>query len=92
MRPKAAKYYKLQHSLVERLILYQLLLPIEIHLTLCGLQAKHRSTLASLLLQSCLIVVSLLARCAWNSGTASSDVTCSKAIFENTYSKGPIVL
>ena len=37
-----------------------LLLPIEIHLTLCGLQATHRS-LAGLLLQSCLVVVSLLA-------------------------------
>ena len=52
MQPKVAKYYKLQLSWIERLILYYLLLPIEIHLTLCGLQATHRSTLAGLLLQA----------------------------------------
>ena len=62
MRPKAAKYYKLQHSWIGRLILYSLVLPIEIHLTLCELYAMRRSTLAGLLLQNCLIVVSLLAR------------------------------
>ena len=62
MRPKDAKYYKLQYSWIGLLILYQLLLPIEIHLTLRGLQATHRSTLAGLLMQSCLIIDSLLAR------------------------------
>ena len=36
---------------------------IEIYLTLCGLQAAHRPTLAGLLLPSCLIVVSLWMVC-----------------------------
>ena len=100
MRPKVAKYYKLQITICslslippERFVLFfpyrgrigrsrrihiflqtpfdraaetilttLILLVIEIHLTLCGLQATHRSTLAGLRLQSYLIVIPLLAR------------------------------
>ena len=40
MRPKAAKYYKLQYSWIGRLILYWLLLPIDIHLTLVGFRRR----------------------------------------------------
>ena len=54
-----------------------LLLPNEIQLTLCELQATYRPTLAGLLLPSCLIVISLLSGVwsrVWNNGTASAYV------------------
>ena len=51
-----------------------ILLPIEIHMTLCGLKATYRPILAGLLLlQSCLIVVSLLGG-VQNAETIPADV------------------
>ena len=61
----------------------KLLLAMEIHVTVFGLQATHRPTLAGLLLQSCLIVVSLLGG-VWNSVTAHPQMS-SKAILETQY-------
>ena len=60
-----------------------LLLPIEVHVTLCGLEATLKPTL--LHPQRCLIVVSLLGR-VWNSGIAPADVhlQCGKAVIEDT--------
>ena len=51
----------------------KLLLPIEIHVAVCELQATHGPTIAGLLLQDCVIQVSLL-RGLWNSGAALADV------------------
>ena len=61
-----------------------LLLPIDIHLTLRGLQATHASILlAGLLLQSCLIGPSILGG-VWNSGAAPAEVHRGAAVpFEN---------
>ena len=53
--------------------LMKLLLPIEIHVPVCDLQATHRLTLTGLLLQNCVIQVSLL-RGVWNSGAAPAGV------------------
>ena len=53
--------------------LMRLLLPIEIHVAVCELQATHRPTIAGLLLQNCVIQVSLL-RGVWNSGAAPTGV------------------
>ena len=47
----------------------KLLLPIEIHVAVCELQATHTPTIAGLLLQNCTIQV-LLLRCWWNNGAA----------------------
>ena len=49
--------------------LMKLLLAIEIHAAVCDLQATHRPTITGLLLQNCVIQVSLL-RGVWNSGAA----------------------
>ena len=51
----------------------KLLLPNEIHSVVCELQATHRPTIAGLLLQNCVIQVSLL-RGMWNSGAAPAGV------------------
>ena len=57
-------------------------------LTLCGLQATHRSTLlAGLLLQNCLLVVSLLARWCVEQRHMSSDVKCAAMRFSKTFPK-----
>ena len=48
----------------------KLLLPIEIHVAVCDLQATHRHTITGLLLQNCAIKVSLLRGVVWNSGAA----------------------
>ena len=67
--------------------LMELLLPIEIHVAVCKLQATHRPTIAGLLLQNCVIQVSLL-RCLWNSGAALAGVHRGAAIdFGKQYSK-----
>ena len=50
-----------------------LLLPIEIHVAVCEFKATHRPTIAGLLLQNCVIQVSLL-RGMWNSGAALTGV------------------
>ena len=47
----------------------KLLLPIEIHVAVSDLQATHRPTIPGLLLQNCVIQVSLL-RGVWNSDAA----------------------
>ena len=49
--------------------LMKLLLPIEIHMALCEFKETHRPTIAGLLLQNCVIQVTLL-RGMWNSGAA----------------------
>ena len=46
--------------------LMKLLLPIKIYVAVCGLQATRRPTITDLLLQNCVIQVSLL-RGVWNS-------------------------
>ena len=63
----------------------KLLLPIEIHMAVCELQATHRSTIiiAGLLLQNCIIQVSLL-HGLWNSGAAPAGVPAvQETVFEN---------
>ena len=54
-------------------VLMKLLLSIEIHVAVCDLQATHRSTVTGLLLQNCVIRISLL-RGVWNSGAALAGV------------------
>ena len=49
--------------------LMKLLLPIKIYVAICELQATHRPTIAGLLLQNCVIQVSLL--CYVVCGTAA---------------------
>ena len=49
----------------------KLLLPIEIHVVVSGLQATPTLTIAGLLLQNCAIQVSLLLG-LWNNGAAPS--------------------
>ena len=68
--------------------LMKLLLPIEILVAVCELQATHRPTIiAGLLLQNCVIKVSLL-RDLWNSGAAPAGVHRGAAIgFGKQYSK-----
>ena len=57
----------------------KLLLPIEIHVAVCELQATYRPTTTGLLLQNCAIQVSLL-RGVWNSGAVAADVHRGAAI------------
>ena len=57
----------------------KLLLPIEIHVAVCDLQATHRPTITGLLQQNCVIQVSLL-RGVWNSGAAPVGVHRGAAI------------
>ena len=56
-----------------------LLIPIEIYVAVCELQATHRTTIAGLLLQNCVIHVSLLGG-VWNSGAAPAGVHRGAAI------------
>ena len=53
--------------------LMKLLLPIKIHVTVSDLQATHRPRITGLLVQNCVIQVSLL-RGVWNSGAAPAGV------------------
>ena len=53
--------------------LMKLLLPIEMHVAVCDLQATRRPTITGLLLPNCVIYVSLL-RGVWNSGAAPAGV------------------
>ena len=64
---------------ISSIALMELLLPIEIHVAICELQATHRPTIAGLLLQNCVIQVSLL-RGLWNSGAAPAGVHRGAAI------------
>ena len=65
----------------------KLLLPIEIHVAVWEFQATHRPTIAGLLLQNCVIQVSLL-RGLWNSGAAPAGVHRGAAVgFGKQYSK-----
>ena len=57
----------------------KLLLPIEILVAVCELQATHIPTIAGLLLQNCVIQVSLLGG-GWNSGAAPESVHRGAAI------------
>ena len=68
--------------------LMELLLPIEIHMAVCELQATYRPTVAGLLLlQNCVIQVSLL-HGLWNSGAALAGDHRGSAIgFGKQYSK-----
>ena len=59
--------------------LMKLLLPIEIHVAVCELQATHRPIIAGLLLQNCAIQVSLLGG-VWNSGVSPAGVYRGAAI------------
>ena len=59
--------------------LMKLLLPIKIHVAVWDLQATHRPTITGLLLQNCIIQVSLL-RGVWNSGAAPAGVHRGAAI------------
>ena len=64
-----------------------LLLPIEIHMAVCELQATHIPTIAGLLLHNCIIPVSLL-RGLWDSGAATAGVHRGAAIaFRKQYPK-----
>ena len=67
--------------------LMKLLLPIERHVAVCELQATHRPTIVGLLLQNCVIQVSLLGG-DWNSGAAPTGrrPPCSNW-FSKTHSK-----
>ena len=56
--------------------LMKLLLPIEIHVAVCDVQATHRPTVTGLLLQNCVIQVSLLLVC----GTATLHRQASTAV------------
>ena len=70
----------------------ELLLPIEIHVAVCELQATHRSTIAGLLLQNCIIQVMLL-RGLWNSGAALAGVQRGVDIgFGKQYSKSVVLI
>ena len=51
----------------------KLLLPIEIHVAVCELQATRRPTIAGLLLHNCVIKISLLDG-VWDSGAAPAGV------------------
>ena len=67
--------------------LMKLLLPIEIHVTVCEFKAMHRPTIAGLLLQNCVIQVSLLLG-MWNSGAAPAGSHPDAAVlFFKQYSK-----
>ena len=61
------------------LMMKLLLLPIEIHVAVCDLQATHKPTVTGLLLHNCAIQVSLL-RGVWNSGAAPAGVYRGAAI------------
>ena len=64
--------------------LMKLLLHIEIHVALCEFKATHKPTIAGLLLQNCVIQVSLL-RGMWNSGAAPAGVHPGAAfVFSNS--------
>ena len=70
--------WNIKHSSADEVII---LLPIEIHVTVCELQATHRPTIAGLLLQNCVIQVSLLfVSGGWNSGAAQAGVHRGAAI------------
>ena len=67
--------------------LMKLMLPIEIHLAVCEFKATPRPTIAGLLLQNCVIQVSLL-RGMWNSGAAPEGSHPGAAVvFFKQYSK-----
>ena len=74
----------------------KLLLPIEIHVAVCELQATLRPTIAGILLQNCVFYVSLL-RGVWNSGAAPAGVHRGAAIgfckvFKITYNRPKVIL
>ena len=71
-----------KHSLKE-----VVLLPNEIRLLLCKLQATYRPTLAGFPLPSCLIVVSLLGGVCNSASAPASIYRCSNSVLENIVNK-----
>ena len=68
--PSPADIHRCRNGILKKTVT-RVLQTIEIHVTLCGLQATYKSTL--LLPQSCLVVVSLQGS-VWDSGTSPADL------------------
>ena len=76
---KSALSFTVFREISSTAALMKLLLPIEIHVAVWDFQATHRPTITGLLVQNCVIQISLL-RGVWNSGAAPAGVHRGAAI------------